>query len=82
MGMARHPLPRSVARRSVGTTRRLTLGPVGSIDTCGRALRFGTCSDKSIKSILESGLDRQADELELQFPTIEQENVRGHNYYS
>jgi transposase len=49
---------------------------------CGRALRFGTCSYKSIKSILENGLDRQAEELELPFPTIAHENVRGHNYYS
>lgn len=31
---------------------------------CGRALRFGTCWYQSIKSILESGLDRQAEEPE------------------
>jgi transposase len=49
---------------------------------CGRALRFGTCSYQSIKSILESGLDRQAEELELPLPTAAHENVRGHDYYS
>jgi transposase len=49
---------------------------------CGRALRFGTCSYQSIKSILESGLDRHAEEPELPLPTASHENVRGHDYYS
>jgi len=48
---------------------------------CGRALRFGACSYQSIKSILESGLDRQAEEPELALPTAAHENVRGHGYY-
>lgn len=49
---------------------------------CGRALRFGTCSYQSIKSILESGLDRQVDEPELPLPTGAHENVRGQGYYA
>jgi hypothetical protein len=49
---------------------------------CGRALRLGTCSYKSIKSILENGLDHQAEELQLPFPTVAHENVRGRHYYS
>ena len=49
---------------------------------CGRALRFGTCSYQSIKSILESGLDRQADEPELPLTTATHENVRGQDYYA
>jgi len=49
---------------------------------CGRALRFGTCSYQSIKSILESGLDRQAEEPELPLSTATHENVRGQGYYA
>ena len=49
---------------------------------CGRALRFGTCSYQSIKSILESGLDRQAEEPELPLSTATHENVRGQDYYA
>jgi len=48
---------------------------------CGRALRFGVCSYQSIKSILESGLDRQAEEPELALPVGAHENVRGQEYY-
>jgi transposase len=48
---------------------------------CGRALRFGTCSYQSIKSILESGLDRHDEEPELPLPTAAHESVRGHDYY-
>jgi transposase len=49
---------------------------------CARALRFGTCSYRSIKSILEKGLDRQADEPELPLHSPPHENVRGQDYYS
>jgi transposase len=49
---------------------------------CGRALRFGTCSYQSIKSILESGLDRQAEEPELALQSPAHENVRGQDYYA
>ncbi len=49
---------------------------------CRRALHFGTCSYQSIKSILESGLDRQAEEPELPLPTAAHENVRGQDYYA
>lgn len=49
---------------------------------CARALRFGTCSYRSIKSILEKGLDRQAEEPELPLHSPAHENVRGQGYYS
>jgi transposase len=49
---------------------------------CDRALRFGTCSYHSLKSILESGLDRQVDEPELPLPMGAHENVRGQGYYN
>jgi transposase len=49
---------------------------------CRRALRIGSCSYKSIDSILRQGLDRKAlpeqQELDL---TIEHENIRGADYY-
>jgi hypothetical protein len=49
---------------------------------CHRALRIGSCSYKSIESILRQGLDRQTPpeqpELEL---TIAHENIRGSEYY-
>ena len=48
---------------------------------CARALRFGTCSYQSIKSILEKSLDRQADEPELPLNSPVHQNVRGHAYY-
>jgi hypothetical protein len=49
---------------------------------CARALRFGTCSYRSIKSILKSGLDQQGQEPELDFRSPEHENVRGQDYYA
>lgn len=49
---------------------------------CSRALRFGTCSYRSIKSILENGLDRQPQEPELPLHSPAHENVRGQVYYA
>jgi len=49
---------------------------------CRRAIRIGSCSYKSIDSILRQGLDRQAlpeqQELEL---SIDHSNIRGADYY-
>lgn len=49
---------------------------------CRRALKLGSCSYKSIDSILRRGLDRLAlpeqQELDL---SIEHDNIRGSNYY-
>jgi transposase len=49
---------------------------------CRRALKLGSCSYKSIDSILRQGLDRLAlpeqQELEL---SIEHDNIRGSTYY-
>jgi transposase len=49
---------------------------------CARALLFGTCSYRSIKSILEKGLDRQPQEAELPLSSPTHENVRGQRYYA
>lgn len=49
---------------------------------CARALRFGTCSYRSIQSILVNGLDRQVAEPELPLQSPAHENVRGQTYYT
>lgn len=49
---------------------------------CSRALSLGTCSYKSIKSILENGLDRLPPEPELPLNSPSHENVRGQVYYA
>jgi transposase len=49
---------------------------------CARALRLDICSYRSIKSILDRGLDRQDQEPELPLPSPVHENVRGQGYYA
>jgi len=48
---------------------------------CVRALKFNTCSFRSVRSILKSGLDRQgaADKTQTSLPF--HENIRGGQYY-
>ena len=58
------------------------VGPERLEAACARALRFGTCSYRSIQSILNSGLDRQAGEPELPLHSPAHENVRGQTYYA
>jgi transposase len=58
------------------------VGPERLEAACARALRFGTCSYRSIKSILENGLDRQAAEPELPLNSPPHQNVRGQTYYA
>jgi transposase len=48
---------------------------------CRRALHFGTCSYRSIQSILEHHLEQQPLEQELPLKTPDHENVRGKRYY-
>ena len=47
-----------------------------------RALHFGTCTYRSIQSILEHQLEAQPLEQELPFPSPNHENVRGKDYYN
>lgn len=49
---------------------------------CARALLFGTCSYRSIKSILDAKLDQQPQEPELALQSPSHENVRGQDYYA
>jgi transposase len=58
------------------------VGPARLEAACARALRFGTCTYRSVKSILESGLDRQEAEPELPLSSPTHENVRGQAYYA
>jgi transposase len=58
------------------------VGPERLEAACARALRFGTCSYQSIKSILEKGLDRQNPEPELPLNSPVHQNVRGQAYYA
>ena len=58
------------------------VGPERLEAACARALRLDTCSYRSIKSILETGLDRHASEPELPLISPVHENVRGQAYYA
>ena len=49
---------------------------------CRRALHFGTCTYKSIQSILEHHLDQQPLEQELPLNSPNHQNVRGKDYYN
>jgi hypothetical protein len=47
-----------------------------------RALKFRTCSYRSMKSILASGLDRQPDSQQPGLPgLLPHQNIRGQEYY-
>ena len=49
---------------------------------CRRALHFGTCSYRSIKSTLENRLDQQPLQPELPLPSPTHDNLRGGPYYA
>ena len=49
---------------------------------CHRALHFGTCTYRSLQSILENHLDQQPLEQELPLNSPSHENVRGKDYYN
>jgi transposase len=58
------------------------VGPERLEAACARALRFGTGSYQSVKSILEKGLERQNPEPELPLSSPVHQNVRGQAYYA
>jgi transposase len=49
---------------------------------CRRALHFGTCSYRSVESILQHRLDQQPLEQELPLNSPDHSNVRGRQYYN
>ena len=48
---------------------------------CKRALNYGTCTYKSIESILENKLDQSTQQKELPLTAPEHPNLRGADYY-
>ena len=48
---------------------------------CKRALAIGACSYKSVRSILETGLDKQQVQERINHPVIAHENIRGNTYF-
>jgi hypothetical protein len=58
-------------------------GPERLEAACRRALAIGTCSYKSVASILKSGLDGQPlPPATAAAPRIAHENIRGADYYA
>lgn len=49
---------------------------------CGRALKIGSPTRKSVNAILKAGLDRVALATQPELPAIEHDNVRGGDYYA
>ena len=48
---------------------------------CGRAVEYGECRYKYIRTILEKGLDKQASDLPDTQPQLNHQNVRGGTYF-
>jgi len=77
------PHPEMGYRSCMGIIRLgKAVGPQRLEAACARALRFGTTSYRSLKSILENGLDRQECEPELPLHSPVHGNVRGQAYYA
>ena len=81
--LADKPHPEQGFRSALGVIRLgKAVGAPRLEAACARALRLGVCSYRSVKSILESGLDRQTAEPELPLNSPAHENVRGQIYYA
>ncbi len=83
--MADKPHPQQGYRACLGILRLgKTYGQDRLEAACARARAIGSCSYKTVKSILKTGMDRQhtlpEDEPELVLPTDHQ-NLRGSSYY-
>jgi transposase len=77
------PHPEMGFRSVLGITRLgKGAGDVRLEAACRRALHFGACSYKSIKSILENQLDQQPLEQDLPLASPDHPNVRGKDYYA
>ena len=81
--MAERPHPEQGYRSCLGIMRLAkAVGNSRMEAACLRALHHGTCSYRSIKSILENKLDLQPLEQELPLPSPAHANLRGSPYYS
>ena len=81
--MAARPHPELGFRSCLGILRLAgAYGPERLEAACGRALAYGARSYKSVKSMLDSGLDREPLAKRLAPPARSHENVRGAGYYT
>lgn len=81
--LAGKPHPEQGFRSALGVIRLgKAVGPQRLEAACARALRLGVGSYRSVKSILENALDRQAEEPELPLNSPSHPNVRGQDYYA
>ncbi len=80
--MAARPHPELGYRSCLGVLRlEGKYGPARLEAACARSLAAGGRSYRSVRSILERGLDRLADEPDGAPPAIRHANVRGADYY-
>ena len=81
--MAARPHPELGFRSCLGILRlEGKYGPERLEAACARALAYGARSYKSVKSMLDSGLDREVLAERLSPPRRDHENVRGAGYYT
>jgi transposase len=79
---ASRPHPEQGFRSCLGIIRLGKAAGAARLEAaCQRALHFGTCSYASIKSILQSHLENQPLDQELNLPSPPHENLRGSPYY-
>ena len=80
--MKDRPHPEQGYRSCLGLLRLAkTVGEERMEAACDRAFRFGTCTYRSVKSILEHKLDGMGQQQQLPLSTPEHENLRGADYY-
>jgi transposase len=81
--MAERPHPEQGFRSCLGIIRLAKRAGNARLEAaCARALHHGTCSYRSVQSILESRLDQQPLDQELTLPSPAHGNLRGSPYYS
>lgn len=80
--LASKPHPEQGYRSCLGVIRLGKNGGEARLEAaCARALHYGTCSYKSIQSILQKRLEQQPLEPELPLSSPAHDNLRGGSYY-
>jgi len=81
--MSRRQYPEQGYRSCLGILRLSKSYPKERMEAaCRRALRINSCSYKSVRSILENGLDREPLRETQSNPAISHENIRGSIYFN
>lgn len=81
--LAEKPHPEMGYRSALGViSLSRKYGPERVEAACTRAVRMKVHRYRSVKSILESGLDRQPLPQLIERPPVEHENIRGADYYA